>query len=163
MHARESARHQRRFDELTSLPNAAHLRERLEQEVARSSGRGRELILIRLQVSGLADLLERQSEGEGDRLVLSMAQELRGALREFDVLARTAPDAFEILIPEPDDEVSTLLGPLARGAHDAIRREPDSSLRDSLSLQFGYAQHPADGQTSKQLQDRARELRILSD
>ena len=163
VHASESARHQRRFDELSGLPNAAHLRERLDQELVRCGGGGKQLILIRMQVAGLADLLERQEEAEGDRLVLSIAQELRAALREFDVLARTGPEAFEILVPEPDDEVATLLGPLARRAHEAIRREPDPDLVDSLNLQFGYALYPEDGQTSKQLQDRARELRILSD
>ncbi len=163
VHARESARHQRRFDDLTGLPNAAHLRERLEQEIVRSSGHGRQLLLIRLQIAGLSDLLSSQQEAEGDRLVLSLAQELRAVLREFDVLARTAPDSFEMLIPEPDEDVSSLLGPLARRAHEAIRREPDASLRDHLSLQFGYALHPDDGQTTKQLQDRARELRIMSD
>ena len=162
VHARESARHQRRFDELSGLPNAANLRERLEQEVARSSSRAAPFYLIRLQIAGLEELLAEQREAEGDRLVLSIAQELRAALRDFDVLARTAPDAFEMLIPEPSEEVASLLGPLARRAHDAIRREPDPTLQERLSLQFGYAVYPEDGRTSKQLQDRARELRILS-
>jgi diguanylate cyclase (GGDEF)-like protein len=159
---RERARRRQRHDDLTGLPNAAYLRERLEEEVARSSGRGRAVALIRLRVTGLGPVLDTQREAEGDRLVLSIAQELRGGLRDFDVLARVAPDTFEMLLPEPDGEVSQLLGPLARRVRDAIRREPDPSLGDRLSLEFGYALFPADATSARALVERAAESRIRS-
>jgi diguanylate cyclase (GGDEF)-like protein len=160
---RERARHRQRFDELTALPNAAHLRERLDQEIVRCSVRGQIFVLIRIQIGGLSGLLGQQQAAEGDRLVMSIAQELRGGLREFDVIARTALDTFEILVPEPDAEVSALLGPLARRVRDAIRREPDPSLSDRLSLEFGYALFPDEGQTVRALLDRAQQPRITSD
>ena len=162
MRERDSARHQRRFDELTGLPNATQLRERVEEEISRSAGHGRQLVVIRMQLAGLAPLLARQRDAEADRLLLSVAQELRGGLRDFDVLARVEEDTFEMLLPEPDQDVSTLLGPLARRAHEAIRREPDD-LGSTLRLEFGYAHYPEDGQTVRQLQEKARESRILSD
>jgi GGDEF domain-containing protein len=62
-------------------------------------------------------------------VLLSIAQELRGALREFDVIARSALDTFDILVPEPDAEIPALLGPLARRAREAIRREGASPTR----------------------------------
>ena len=160
---RDVARHQQRFDELTGLPNALHLRERLEQELSRSASRGAPILLVRLQVGGLADLLAGQPGLEGDRLTLSIAQELRAALRDFDVLGRTAPDTFEALIPEPDRDISSLLGPLARRAHESIRRELDPELGARLTLRFGYARYPEDGRLASQLQDKAREPRIVSD
>ncbi len=162
VHERERTRRRARFDDLTGLPNAVHLRERLDEEIARSSGRGRAVALARLRVLGLAELVERQSESEGDRVVLSIAQEIRGGLRDFDVLARTAPDTFEMLLPEPEGEVSALLGPLARRAREAIRREPDATLADRLALELGYAVYPQDGATSRALSDRAAEPRIRS-
>jgi diguanylate cyclase (GGDEF)-like protein len=162
VHERERTRRRARFDDLTGLPNAVHLRERLEEEIARSSGRGRSVALARLRVLGLAELLERQGESEGDRVVLSIAQEIRGGLRDFDVLARTAPDTFEMLLPEPESEVSALLGPLARRAREAIRREPDATLTDRLALELGYAVYPQDGATARALADRAAEPRIRS-
>ncbi len=158
----ESARHQRRFDPLTGLPNASHLRERIEQEIARSAGRGRQLLVVRFQLAGLAPLLASQRDAEADRLLVSVVEELRGGLRDFDVLARVEDDTFEILLPEPDQDVSTLLGPLARRAHEAIRREP-GDLGATLRLEFGYAHYPDDGQTVRQLQEKAREPRIVSD
>ncbi|MFQ5515326.1 MAG: GAF domain-containing protein [Myxococcota bacterium] len=160
---RERIRHRLRFDDLTGLPNATHLRERLEQEIARCSGRDRTLALIRVQIAGLAQALADQHGAEVDRLILSIAQELRAALREFDVLARTAPDSFHALIPEPEAPVPALLGPLARRARGAIQREPDALLGESPELVFGYALFPDDGQTAKALLDRALEPRITSE
>ena len=158
----ERARRHQRFDEVTGLPNAEELRERIEQEIARCSSRGRQLALIRVQIEGLATLIA-QAQEEGERVLLSIAQELRGALREFDVIARSALDTFDILVPEPDAEIPALLGPLARRAREAIRREPDSTLNDRLRLAFGYALFPDEAQTANALLERAQSTRISSD
>ncbi len=160
---RERARHQRRFDELTGLPNAAQLTERLEEEVARAQAGNRPLALLRLRIGGLAELLRRQREAEVDRVVLSLAQEIRAALREFDVVARSAPDTFEILVPEPREDVANLLGPLARRVREAIRREPEPQLFAHLRLEFGYALFPDEGDTPAALRARAHDARITTD
>jgi len=157
---RERMRHQRRFDELTGLPNATHVGERIEEEIARSSRAGRGLAVVRFRVDGLAELLAAPEPGEGERVALSLAQELRAGLREFDVIGRTAPDTFLILVPEPEGDVAALLGPLARRARDAIRREPNPALAESLRLEFGYATFPVDGQTLRALLEAARRTRI---
>ena len=78
------------------------------------------------------------------------------------MLARVEDDTFERMLPEPDQDVSTLLGPLARRAHEAIRSAPDD-LGATLRLEFGYAHYPDDGQTVRQLQEKARESRVISD
>ena len=160
---RERNRHRLRFDDLTGLPNTAHLRERAEQEIARCSGRDRKFALVRLQIGGLSNLLSEQEGSEGDRLALSIAQELRAELREFDILARTAPDTFHILIPEPDAEIPALLGPLARRTRNAIQQDPNPKLSETSPLKFGYAIYPEDGQTLKALLEQANQARITSD
>ena len=161
--AQARARRSQRFDDVTGLPNAAHLQECIESEIARCSARGRQFALIRVRINGLATLLAEQSAAEGDRVVVAIAQELRGGLREFDVIARTSPDTFDVLAPEPDAEVSALAGLLARRAREAIRREPHPSLGDRLSLTFGYAIFPDEAQTVKALLERAHEARIFAD
>ena len=164
VHEREAVRHHQRFDTLTGLPNAMHLRERLEQEVARALRSGQSLWVLHLEIGGLPQLLEGQRESEGDRLVISIAQELQAELRDFDVLARTLPEGFDMLIPDPPaDEPSALLGPLARRVREAVRREPDPALAGQISLHFGYAQFPRDGQTSRQLLENARAHTVTND
>ena len=157
---RERNRNQRRFDDLTGLPNATHVGERIEEEIARSSARGRSFALVRFRLDGLGDLLEGADQPDGERLVLSLGQELRAGLREFDIVARTAPDTFLMLIPEPESDVAALLGPLARRVREAIRREPDPTLGERVRLEFGYALFPADGQTSRALLEATRRTRI---
>ncbi|HKC52973.1 MAG TPA: diguanylate cyclase, partial [Myxococcota bacterium] len=157
---RERVRHHRRFDDLTGLPNATHVGERIEEEIARSSRAGRGFAVVRFRVDGLAELLAVPEPSDGERLALSLAQELRAGLREFDVIGRTAPDTFLMMIPEPEGEVTALLGPLARRAREAIRREPNPTLSESLRLEFGYATFPSDGQTARALLEAARRTRI---
>ena len=157
---RERMRHQRRFDDLTGLPNAAHVAERIEEEIARSSARSRSFALVRFRLEGLADLLAGPEQTDAERLVLSLGQELRAGLREFDIVARTAPDTFLMLIPEPEADVAALLGPLARRVREAIRREPDPALGTRVRLEFGYALFPSDGQTSRALLEATRRTRI---
>ncbi len=160
--ARESALQHQRFDELTGLPNRVHLRERLAQELSRSSGSGQRLALIRFSVEELDSLLLNQTEGEGSELVQSIAQELRAGLRDFDVLARSEDDTFHIIVPEFENEISELLGPLARQAREAMRRAPENVV-EGLKLEIGYAVFPDEGQTAKALLDRAEQPRITED
>ena len=160
--ARESAQQHQRFDELTRLPNLVQLRERLEQEVSRSSQSNQRLALMRFSIPGLAAVLEDQSEGEGSRLVQAIAEELRSGLRDFDVLARTSPDSFQIIVPDLESEISELLGPLARQAREAMRRDPETQASE-LRLEIGYALFPDEGRTAKALLDRALQPRITED
>lgn len=160
--ARESAAQRQRFDDLTSLPNRVHLRERLEQEISRSNRSGQRLALIRISIENLDALLVHQTEGEGSRVVLAIADELRGSLRDFDVLARSEDDTFHIIVPELEGEISELLGPLARQAREAMRREPEPVVED-LKLEIGYAVFPDEGQTAKAILDRAEQPRISED
>lgn len=157
---RERMRHQRRFDELTALPNATYVGERIEEEIARAGARGRSFALVRFRLDGLAELLSGPDATSAEHLVVSLAQELRAGLREFDIVARSAPDTFLMLIPEPESDVSALLGPLARRVREAIRREPEPALGEGVRLEFGYALFPGDGQTSRALLEATRRTRV---
>jgi GAF domain-containing protein len=159
---RERARHNQRFDDLTGLPNASQLRQRLEEEIARSAGRGRPFALVYLRVAGLAERLEAQTGTETDELVVALAHELRGVLRDFDVLARTAPDTFEMLLPEPDADIHSLLGPLARRVRETTQRPGEEEAAEALGLEFGYAVYPDEARGATALLEKAREVRIRS-
>ena len=160
---RQRARQQQRIDGLTGLPNRAGLSQRVREELARATQRGRDFALVRLAVAGLSDVFDQRERSDGDRLVLSIAEELRSVLRDFDVLARTGDDTFEMLIPEPDSDVSALLDPLAHRVRSAIERQPaDSSARADFELELGYAVFPDDGRTPQALITRATTPRVRS-
>jgi diguanylate cyclase (GGDEF)-like protein len=155
----ERSRHRERFDGITGLPNLTHLRERIEEELSRASARSRQLALLQLRLVGLEPILRTESDA-GDRLVVSLAQEFRATLREFDIPARLGPETFAALIPEPDGEVGELIGPIARRVREALAREPELVGEEPLPLEFGYACFPEDGSTARGLEDRAAVTRI---
>jgi diguanylate cyclase (GGDEF)-like protein len=159
---RERARHRERFDSVTGLSNVAHLRERLEEELARASAQDRPVALVHMRVTGLEEFLTRADPEVGDQLLISVARELRASLREYDVAARTGPESFAAILPEPEGDVAEALGPIARRVGQALQRELEALGGESLPLEFGYATCPEDATTARALEERARDTRIRS-
>jgi GAF domain-containing protein len=114
--AREPGAADEHIDAESGLPAASALRERLEEELARSQLRGHPLALVRLGLPGLAAQPERAE------IALAMADAIRLQLREFDVIARPEPEVFVVLVPEPDEDVSRLLAMLGRVARGVLER-----------------------------------------
>jgi GGDEF domain-containing protein len=158
--ARERARHRERFDDVTGLANLAYMRERLDEELARASARNRPLGLVHLRVVGLEALLRSRDPEAADRIAVSLAGELRAALRDYDFPARTGAETFAALIPEPEGEVGEVLGPLARRIRQALHGEIRAGAKEPLPLEFGYATFPADATSARELEEKARETRI---
>jgi len=169
---RVEAQRDARYDAATGLPGPALFRERLEGEIARSQRRGYPLALISMQLRGFdtpaagsrsdRDTVEGpvdvESAGGSDEAVAQVAQALRGALREFDVLARETTDRFAALLPEPEGEIAAQVTALGRAARTALDAHPD--LAGHVELRLGYALYPEDGEEAGPLLDRAHELRI---
>ncbi len=132
-------------DPATGLPTARLLRERLEEELARSRFRGHRLVLLELRVAGLP--LEAHASAAA-----ALAQALRAGLRPFDVLARPAPERFVALVPEPEREAPALLGDLSRRAREAL-----AESGRSVDLRVGSAVFPDDAVDAAGLEIRAAE------
>jgi len=77
-----------RSDARAGLPARPQLHRRLEEEISRSRERGHSLVLLEVQLDGLAGLLDEGRASLEGHLVDSM----RAGLRGFDVLARVARD-----------------------------------------------------------------------
>jgi GGDEF domain-containing protein len=138
-------------DPATGLPTARLLRERLEEELARSRFRGHRLMLLELRVPALQP--RAPASAASGRAAAALAHALRAGLRPFDVLARPAPDRFVALVPEPEREASALLGDLSRRVRDALAElELPGDLRvgaavfpDDAIDAAGLESHAADG------------------
>jgi GAF domain-containing protein len=153
-------RRHRNFDEETGLPNESYLDKRIREEIARAIGRDDALALAICRIENLEELRGRGSAALAQRVVQRTAEALRAHLRDFDVLARTAPDEFTAMLPEPGLEPGERVFALSRAVADAIAK--DDALNDPVrvALAFGYAVHPADGTEREALLLRAREPRI---
>jgi GAF domain-containing protein len=139
------------IDAESGLPAAAALRERLEEELARSQLRGHPLALVRLGFPGLAASSERAE------ISLALAEAIRLQLREFDVIGRPEAEVFVVLVPEPDADVSRLLSMLGRVARGILERHLAIA---EIDLQIGYARFPEDGDDAGKLEAVAARARV---
>jgi len=138
-------------DAESGLPGAGALRERLEEELARSQLRGHPLALLKLRFAGLS------VAGERAEIAPALAEAMRLQLREFDVIARPEPEIFAVLLPEPDADLSRLLGLLSRVARGVLERHPSAH---GIEMQIGYARFPEDGDDIGKLEATAARMRV---
>ena len=127
----QSAHH----DALTRLPNRILLADRMEQAMARAVRRSERLAVGFLDLDGFKEINDRYGHEAGDRLLVTLAERMKGVLREGDTLARLGGDEFVLLLPDlPDIDVCpALLTRLLETVAEPVTDE-DRTLRVSASL-----------------------------
>jgi GAF domain-containing protein len=153
-------RRHRSFDEETGLPNADYLSRRLDQEIARASGREGALMLVVCRIENLDEIRGAGNAICAERVVLRTAEVLRAHLRDFDVLGRLEESAFAALLPEPGPIPEDRITELARTVADEISKDDRLNQPVRIALAFGYAVHPSDGDSRESLLTNAAAPRI---
>jgi diguanylate cyclase len=82
---------------------------------------------------------DRYSYAVGDRVLRTVADCLKGNLREVDILARFGGDEFVILLPETRQEDAINVAERLRSAINALTVETNHSAV-SITLSFGLAE-----------------------
>ena len=90
--------HMAHYDTLTSLPNRVLLADRLEQAMLRAQRCGLPLAVAFLDLDGFKAINDRHGHDVGDLLLISLANRMKGALREGDTLSRIGGDEFVALL-----------------------------------------------------------------
>jgi diguanylate cyclase (GGDEF)-like protein/PAS domain S-box-containing protein len=137
-------------DALTGLPNRVLLGERLDALLARAQADATPVALAFIDLDGFKSVNDSLGHAAGDRLLATMAQRLRRALRASDTLARVGGDEFVAVLPGMQDDA--LLAALVARVEDAARAPvtlDGSTIR--LSASIGVALFPRDGATPAQL------------
>gem|GEM_PF-4201997 len=110
-------------DPLTGLHNRRHFEQQLKVEVERARRHRWPLSLVMCDVDGLKRVNDTFGHACGDRLLVAMAELLRRAARQTDVLARWGGDEFVVLLPDADEQ----------GARHFVQRlhqmAPDHAIR----------------------------------
>ncbi|MDD5763307.1 MAG: EAL domain-containing protein, partial [bacterium] len=102
--AEEQLSHMAYHDALTGLPNRVAFSERLFQDLARAKRRNEVVGIVFLDLDRFKDVNDTLGHDAGDRLLMAVAERLRGAMRETDTLSRISGDEFCIILPDQRDE-----------------------------------------------------------
>ena len=91
------------FDELTGIANRRRFQEELQKYLTASRRFGDHLTLMLLDVDGFKQITDTYGHHTGDLALQVLADALRGAVRETDLVGRLGGDEFVALLTRADD------------------------------------------------------------
>jgi len=121
----DELRHQAFHDSLTGLANRALFLDRLQHAMSRKRGFARPLAVMFVDLDDFKTVNDSLGHGEGDELLVAVAQRLHEALRSSDTIARMGGDEFAILIDDAVDGDAPV---------EVARR-----VQEALDAPFGHA------------------------
>ncbi|HEU4595435.1 MAG TPA: diguanylate cyclase [Pyrinomonadaceae bacterium] len=143
-------------DPLTELPNARALHLMLEQRVAECQRANREpLAVLSLDVDDFKEINKKYGHGVGDRLLASVAHQIKKQLRQMDVLARYSADEFIAVMPTATPEVAVLVIERVRAAVESHQYRVRTGHTTQVGISIGVGCFPRDGETAEELQRAA--------
>ncbi|MCL6543638.1 MAG: EAL domain-containing protein [Bryobacteraceae bacterium] len=131
-------------DALTGLPNRHAFEERTNHGLAYARRYGRPMAILFIDLDGFKTVNDSLGHAAGDAVLREVAQRLRSALRESDIIARWGGDEFVAALLEVGSEHDAARA--AQKLMDALK-EPLSveGQQICLSASIGISLYPEDG------------------
>ena len=135
--------HQALHDALTGLPNRTLVLERAERLLARAAHEPTTMTgALFIDIDGFKHVNDNLGHAAGDELLRTVAQRLRGTVREQDAVGRLGGDEFVVLAEASHD---ASLDPLAERITNALR-EPvefeDKTISVTASIGVAVGRYP---------------------
>ena len=112
-------------DPLTRVLNARTFSERLGQELRRNRRYGRPLSLLYLDLDDFKVVNDSHGHQTGDAVLRLVAEAIRGAVRQADIVGRLGGDEFAVLMPETGADVAeAAAGRLSKSLREAFHGNP---------------------------------------
>jgi len=144
-------------DDLTHLYNRRYFLERFEEELEAAQLFGRPLALVLADADNLKAINDTYGHRVGDEVLAQLGKALAQRVRLTDIAARIGGDEFAILMPHTGREGAlALVGRLRREVVSRVNvedRHQEGPL--CVTLSFGVAAYPEDGQDPDALLQRA--------
>ncbi|MCG8435589.1 MAG: EAL domain-containing protein [Gammaproteobacteria bacterium] len=139
-----------RYDYLTEIPNRAYFHEKLDQTLQIAKAKGGKFSIFILDLNDFKEINDTLGHDAGDKLLVHVANNLRGIFKGFDIVARLGGDEFGIVLKRIKDRAD--MEAICESIIDACS-EPCKvdGKKVSSSVSIGIAVYPDDGGTGKEL------------
>ena len=136
-------------DSLTGLYNRRLFDEYCDKELNRAKRYSHSLAVVILDLHKLKEVNDRYGHLQGDQVLRVAGATLRGTLRASDFAFRIGGDEFALLLPQTDLDQATTLSRRVRAQYET-EIQP-LKLDIAVTLDFGVAVHPQDGDQKSEL------------
>jgi len=140
-------------DALTGLYNRRLFDEYCDKELNRAKRYGHQLAIVILDLHKLKEVNDRHGHLQGDQVLQLAATTLRKTIRASDFAFRIGGDEFALLLPQTDPEQAITLCRRIRMQYETDIRPLKMEI--GVTLDFGVAVHPHDGETKSALMNLA--------
>jgi diguanylate cyclase (GGDEF)-like protein/PAS domain S-box-containing protein len=148
-------------DKLTRLPNRAFFERTLEMAISRARRHRLGITVLFLDLDNFKLVNDSLGHHAGDELLIQLADRLRSATRDADLVARQGGDEFLVLLSDIDGEGPSLdEGETSTIVADAVARRVEEALQEPFELggtsirvsaSIGISRFPKDGVDSETL------------
>ena len=140
-------------DTLTGLPNRQLLADRVTVALATSRREGSPFAFLLLNLDRFSHINETLGHALADRVLLDVAERIKGCMRQIDTVARLGADEFVILVQQADEPGAEAA---ATRVIDALKQPfAQGDMRFSVTASIGIAMYPGDGGDLDDLERRA--------
>lgn len=143
-------------DTLTGLPNRNLLFDHLKQAIALAQRQDGVLAVALLDLDRFKEANDSLGHAAGDRLLVEVANRLRGAVRQSDIVSRFAGDEFVAIFPASGtpEQVGAILEKVLASLNEPCQL---NGATWCISASIGVAFYPRDGQDAEGLLQAADE------
>jgi len=142
-------------DELTGLYNRRFFLDRWAWECERAKRYQRPIACLMIDVNGFKQVNDRLGHHTGDLLLQQVAEELKTALRQSDILARFGGDEFVIALPETPLEKAESVAEKLRQIAILIPHDRGKTAVPPVSLSVGVSRAEERHETPQAVLDAA--------
>ncbi len=139
--AEERLRQLATHDSLTQLPNRALFNDRLDHAIARHRRDQQGVAVMFCDLDGFKAVNDEHGHAAGDVLLVTVADRLRGIIRETDTAARVGGDEFVIVgegVTSPE-ELATVAERVIDAVSQPVRLPNGATVRVGISVGVGVA------------------------
>ena len=145
------------IDPLTGIHNRRYMNEYLAKEIERGRRSDKYFSLIICDIDNFGATNDLYGHVNGDTVLKSLAQIIKGTIRLQDSVGRYGGDEFALILPETSNEDASVIIDRLRMKIESIKIMIPRNLHVTITASFGVATYPQDGNSADDMLLKADE------